>query len=77
MITTISKGQQVTIPAQFRKALHLTVGSRVEIEKKGKTLVIKPIDGDLKTLFREAKTVAPKRRLSAKQMDELIEHEVH
>ncbi|HLC84360.1 MAG TPA: AbrB/MazE/SpoVT family DNA-binding domain-containing protein [Candidatus Nanoarchaeia archaeon] len=76
MIATISKGQQITIPAEMRHELDLHEGSRVEIQRKGKDIVISPIDVDLKTLFKEAKNRKPKRNLTAEQMDRLIEHEV-
>jgi|GEM_PF-5041062 len=34
MIVSISKGQQVSIPASIRKKLKLTIGSRLEITQK-------------------------------------------
>jgi len=77
MIITISKGLQISIPAELRKQLNLSVGTRVELTKKGKELVIKPLDADLEQLFEEAKSRKPKYRMTAKQMDELIEHEIH
>ena len=51
MIITISKGQQITIPSEFRKDLNLKVGSRVEIVKRKNEIVIKPIGDDLEKLF--------------------------
>lgn len=30
MIVTVSKGQQITIPSQYRKDLNLRVGSKVD-----------------------------------------------
>lgn len=76
----ISKGLQITIPAEFRNDLGLTVGSRIEIKKKGRSLILAPVDEDLNKLLEEAKKVKPKIHLSAKQMDELNErlaNEVH
>ncbi len=76
MIVEISKGKQITIPAEFRKKLDLKAGSRVELERKGNKIVIKPIEEDIEKLFAEAKNVKPKHKLTAKQMDELIENEI-
>ena len=76
MIATISKGQQITIPAEMRNEFDLHVGSRVEINRKGKAIVITPLDEDLKALFKEAKFKKPKRNLTAEQMDQLVEHAI-
>ncbi|MBI2108015.1 AbrB/MazE/SpoVT family DNA-binding domain-containing protein [Candidatus Woesearchaeota archaeon] len=76
MIITVSKGQQITIPSEYRKNLGLRVGSKVEMIKKGAAIIIKPIDGDLSKLFEEARSIKPKHRLTAKQMDVLIENEI-
>ena len=73
MIVTISKGQQITIPAEMRKELKLKVGSKVEMVKGKNEIIIKPIDGDLEKLFEEAKNIKPKHNLTAEQMDELNE----
>jgi len=80
MITTISKGLQITIPAEFRNDLGLTVGSRVEIKKKGKKLILEPIGEEMSDLLEEAKHVKPKIKMNSKQMDELNErlaNEIH
>lgn len=76
MIVTISKGQQITIPAEMRKEFDLKVGSRVEIIKKQNKIIIQPIEEDLDELFEKAKHIKPKHKLTAKQMDELIEDEI-
>ena len=73
MIVTISKGQQITIPAEMRKELDLKVGSRVELIKKQNKIIIQPIEEDLEELFGNAKNIKPKHNLTAKQMDELNE----
>mgnify|MGYP001617567460 CR=1 FL=1 len=76
MIVTVSKGQQITIPSQYRKDLNLLVGSKVELIKHGTRIIIKPVGEDLGKLFEQAKKLKPRYRLTAKQMDELIEHEI-
>ena len=76
MIVTISKGQQITIPAEMRKDLKLKVGSKVELVKENNEIIIKPIEGDLEELFENAKNIKPKYNLTAEQMDELIENEI-
>ena len=73
MIVTISKGQQITIPADIRNELGLEVGSKVEIEKEDGKIVITPLGDSLKELFKKAKSVQPKHVLTAEQMDELNE----
>ena len=76
MIITVSKGQQITIPSEYRKEFGWQVGSKVELTKEGNKIVIKPIGEDLQKLFEEAKSLKPKFRLTAKQMDEVVEREI-
>lgn len=76
MIVTISKGQQITIPAEMRKELKLKVGSRVEVVKRKNEIIIRPVGEDLEKLFEEAKNIVPRHKLTAKQMDQLIEDEI-
>ncbi|MBI4918925.1 AbrB/MazE/SpoVT family DNA-binding domain-containing protein [archaeon] len=73
MLVTISKGQQITIPAEMRKELNLHVGSKVELTKKGRKLIIEPLEEDLEQIFLETKNLKPKMNLTAEQMDELNE----
>lgn len=73
MIITISKGQQITIPANIRGMLGLDVGSKVEVlYEKGKVM-IKPIGESLEQLFQETKHLKPKHQLSTEQMDQFNE----
>ena len=73
MIVTISKGQQITIPATMRDELGLQPGSKVDVEQKEGKITIKPIGEDLVELFKKAKTIKPKHHLTAAQMDALNE----
>ena len=73
MIITISKGQQITIPAEMRKKLKLKVGSKVELIRKENNIIIQPLEEDLEELFANAKNIKPKHGLTAEQMDELNE----
>ena len=73
MIVTISKGQQITIPSEFRKNFNLKVGSKVELIKKQNKIIIQPIEDDLDEMFANAKNIKPKHNLTAAQMDELNE----
>ena len=73
MIVTISKGQQITLPAHIRKQLGLTIGSKVEIEQKGCKIIIQPLGEDLDSIFEKAKKIKPKHKLTAEQMDQLNE----
>ena len=76
LIVTISKGQQITIPSEFRKDLNLKVGSKVEAIKKKDKIIIRPLEEDLDKLFDNARKIKPRHKLTAKQMDELVEHEI-
>lgn len=73
MITTMSKGQQITIPSEMRQSLGLKQGSKMEIEIIGKKIIIKPLEEDLEQLFKEARKIKPKRGLSIEKMEELNE----
>lgn len=73
MIVTISKGQQITIPASLREEFGLQSGSKVDIEEEGGRIIIKPVGEDLEELFKQAKKLKPKHKLTAAQMDELNE----
>jgi len=59
MITKVSKGYQITIPANWRKFLGLKIDSQINIElnKKKKQVTIEPLDSeapDFKDLWKEA-----------------------
>lgn len=73
MIVEISKGRQITIPAEIRSEFDLDTGSKLEIEKINGKIVLKPIGNDLNNMFEQAKKMKPKHKLSAKQMDDLNE----
>ncbi len=75
MITKITKGQQITIPAEIRNKLNLRIGNKVEIEIKRNNIVIKPIEEDIEELFKKARKIRPKYKLTVKQMDKFIENE--
>ena len=80
MIVAMSKGQQLTIPADIRNHLGLDVGMKVDIIEKNGRIIIEPVGEDLETLFKKAKKIKPKLNLSAEQMDELNEgmtREIH
>ncbi|MBI3052259.1 AbrB/MazE/SpoVT family DNA-binding domain-containing protein [Candidatus Woesearchaeota archaeon] len=76
MIVPVSKGQQITIPSKYRKLFGLKRGSKVELIKKGDRLIIMPIKEDMETIFGEAMKLKPMHGMTAKQMDELVEHEI-
>ncbi len=73
MIATISKGQQITIPAIIREALGLDVGSKIEMERIGQKIILKPIGDDLGLLFEQAKKVKPKKHMTVEEMDTFTE----
>jgi AbrB family looped-hinge helix DNA binding protein len=73
MIVTLSKGQQITIPAEIRNKFGLEVGSKIEIILKKDRIIMKPMEEDLETLFKEADKRTTKHNLNAEQMDKLNE----
>ena len=73
MIITISKGQQITLPAKIRSELGLDVGSKIDIEIEDKKIILKPLGDELEELFQKAKKIKPKYTLNAEQMDEFNE----
>ncbi len=73
MITTISKGLQITIPVDIREELGLNIGSKVDLEYEKGRIIIKPVGNDLEKVFAETKHLKPKLKLNAKQMDDLNE----
>jgi len=73
MIVEMSKGRQITIPAEIRNALDLTTGSKLEVLKRENEIILRPIGEDLDKIFKEAKRIKPKHNLNPKQMDELNE----
>jgi len=77
MIVSISKGYQLTIPAEIRNAFGLGTGSKVDVRKKDKKIIIEPIKEDIDQVFSDAKKIKPKHRLNAKQMDKLVEDAVY
>lgn len=76
MIVRISKGQQITIPSEYRTEFGWQIGSKVELTKEGNKIVIKPIGEDLQKLFKEAHNLKPKFKFTAKQMDDVVEREI-
>ena len=76
MLITVSKGSQITIPAELRKKYNIKVGGRVEIKESNNRIIIDPIDVDIEKLFKEARMIKPKHNMTAKEMDEYIENEI-
>lgn len=73
MIVTVSKGQQITIPATMREMLGIDVGSKVDVEYEEGRIVINPVGEELEEFFKLAKKFKPKYDLTAEQMDEINE----
>ena len=57
MLTKISKGLQVTLPADVRKRFNLKAGSKVDIEVRKDKIIITPLeDMTLENVFKRADT---------------------
>ena len=74
MIKRISKGYQITIPAQIRKKFDLTIGTPIDIEAKEGEIVLKPFDAkkEMEKLFKEADRL-PKHNLSFEDLEKMEE----
>ena len=78
MLTKLTKGQQMTIPAQFRKELAIDEHTLldIEIDKKRKKITIEPIKSKpLKELYKEWDKVKFKTKKSLKEVEEDYERE--
>ena len=73
MIVEMSKGKQITIPAEIRNRFDLGIGSKLEVLSKRDEIVLKPLGDDLDKMFRQAAKMKPRHNLTAEQMDELNE----
>ncbi|MFH1316311.1 MAG: AbrB/MazE/SpoVT family DNA-binding domain-containing protein [Candidatus Woesearchaeota archaeon] len=67
MIKTISKGYQLTIPAELRNELGMTIGSKVDIEMRDNKLIIKPIEeNSIEEMFNRIDRMKPVQVTPAK-----------
>ncbi len=73
MIVEISKGKQITIPAELREQFHLDAGSRVEVIGREGEIVIRPLHDDVEDFFKKSKTIRPKVLMTAEEMDKYNE----
>ena len=73
MIIEVSKGRQITIPVEIRDEFGLDTGSKLEIIKRNKEIILKPVGDELDKLFSNAKNIKPKHKLNPEEMDELNE----
>lgn len=73
MITKISKGLQITIPANVREKLGLDIGSILEIKEEKGRLILEPIKEDLEEVFKKTKNLKPRYKMTAEEMDEYNE----
>lgn len=73
MLCKMSKGMQITIPANWRTELGLQRGSTIELVKERGRILIIPAGEDLEEILKKAKKIRPKHGLTARQMDELNE----
>ncbi|MBI2176090.1 AbrB/MazE/SpoVT family DNA-binding domain-containing protein [Candidatus Woesearchaeota archaeon] len=73
MITKISKGYQITIPAGVRHRFGLDIGTPIDIEERGREIVIKPVGkatkSSLNELFKESDKYV--NNLTPEQLEEM------
>jgi AbrB family looped-hinge helix DNA binding protein len=77
LIVQISKGYQLTIPANIRKEFDLGIGSKVEVKKVKDKIVIEPILDDIERVFAKALKIRPKHDYSVVEMEKLIDNEIN
>ena len=72
MIKKISKGYQITIPAEIRKQFDLTIGTPIDIEVKKEEIVLKPFNAkkEMEKLFKEAYKF-PRHNLSPEDLEKM------
>lgn len=73
MIVEISKGYQITIPAEIRNELGLGIGTPLEVKKEDGKIVFSPIKENMQELFLNAKKMMPKKKMSVAEMEKLNE----
>ena len=73
MITKVSKGYQITIPAKVRHRFGLDIGTVIDIEERGAEIIVKPVGKParegLKELFRESDKY--ENSLTPEQLEEM------
>lgn len=70
MLSKVSKGYQITIPAKIRHKFGLHIGAAIDIESKKEYIIITPIKENLKELFEEAKKFK-RHSLSVQDMEKM------
>ena len=78
MLTKLTKGQQLTIPAKYRNELEIDENTLLDIElnNKEKKITIKPIkERPLKEIFAKCDAIKNKTRKSIKELEEEYERE--
>ena len=78
MLTKLTKGLQLTIPAKFRNMIGIDEGSLLDIklDTKVERLIIEPVKKrSLKDLFEECDAIKNKSRKSMKELKEEYERE--
>ena len=72
MIAKMSKGYQITIPAEIRKKFDLVIGSPIDVEVQKKEIILKPINRkkELERLFKEADKF-PRNNLTPRDLEKM------
>lgn len=73
-LVQVSKGYQITIPAEIRKKLAFGKGSKLDMEIVDNKIVLEPLKVDWDKIFVEVKKL-PKHNLTPEQLDEIYEKE--
>lgn len=71
MITKISKGYQITIPAEIRKKFDLGIGTPIDVEAKKEEIVLTPFNAkkEIEKLFKESEKF--KHNLSPEALEKM------
>lgn len=80
LVRKINTGYQVTLPPEFRKCNHLSVGSMVSVTNQGNKLIIEPFKNKsealkkLESLFKNAPTEF--ESMPDQEVSDFVRHEI-
>ncbi|MBI5393570.1 AbrB/MazE/SpoVT family DNA-binding domain-containing protein [Candidatus Woesearchaeota archaeon] len=76
VILQVSKGYQITIPANLRKKYNIKIGSKLDLEEKGNQLSLELLEKpDWDKIFADVRKL-PKHNYTTEQLDAIFEKEL-
>lgn len=71
-IIEVSKGYQITIPAQVRKKFGFGIGSKLDLEIRDDKIVLEPLEPDWDKIFADVKKM-PKHDYTPEELNKIAE----